>query len=139
MSLPPQKFREIVFQLLYSQDVTETLPESIPFMMEALKVTRRHVAEAESKMRQIVAQLEKVDAEIEKVSTAYSFDRISKVEKTVIRLGIYEFLHEALPLKVMLAEAMRLCRKFGTPEGVHFVNAILDEICAKSGEKPLPV
>ena len=37
--IPPQKFREIVFQLLYSQDFAPLdSEESIPFMMNELKV-----------------------------------------------------------------------------------------------------
>lgn len=114
MALPPQKFREIVFQLLYSQDFAENSPESIPFMMETLKVARHYVAEAGQKVQAITRHLCAIDECITKSSTQYSFDRISKVELTILRLGIYELLHEKdLPPKVALAEAIRLCRKFG--------------------------
>lgn len=131
MALPPQKFREIVLQLLYSQDFAESTAENIPFMMEALKVARQYVAAAKEKVQAITAHLCSIDQCIEKSSSHYSFDRISKVELTILRLGIYELLYEKdLPPKVALAEAIRLCRKFGTPESAHFVNAILDEVHA---------
>lgn len=130
MALPPQKFREIVFQLLYSQDFADAdLSDTSPFIMEALKVTRRAVAEAHEKVLHILSYLPQIDEEIRQASTEYSFDRISRVERTVLRLGVFELLFETgLPHKVAIAEAIRLCRKFGTPESSHFVNAILDEI-----------
>jgi N utilization substance protein B len=131
MALPPQKFREIVLQLLYSQDFTENSPDSVPFMMEALKVARHYVADAIDKVRLIIERLGEIDERIQKISTEYSFDRISKVELTILRLSAYELLYETdLPPKVALAEAVRMCRKFGTPESAHFVNAILDQLYA---------
>jgi len=135
MSLPPQKFREIVFQLLYSQDFAALDPaESIPFMMHELKVTRRSMVEAHDRVSKILEKIETLDQEITKASTSYSFDRISRVEKTILRQGVFELLYDpALPPKVAIAEAIRLCRKFGTPESSEFVNAILDSIYKKTG------
>jgi N utilization substance protein B len=131
MALPPQKFREIVLQLLYSHDFAENSLESIPFMMEALKVARHYVIDANLKVQTILERLPELDERIQKSSTEYTLDRISKVELTILRLGIYELLYEKdIPPKVALAEAIRLCRKFGTPESAHFVNAILDDIYA---------
>ena len=133
MALPPQKFREIVFQLLYSQDFSPLeIDESIPFMMHELKVTKRSMTEAHARAGQVLDQLSTIDARIEKASTEYAFERISRVERTILRLGVFELLHDpSLPPKVAIAEGIRLCRKFGTPESSHFVNAILDEIYQK--------
>ena len=140
MALQPQKFREIVLQLLYSQGFTESEPEAVPFLMEALKVARHYVVEAKCKARQVMEKMEELDGLIKKSSINYSFDRISNVEKTILRLGSYELLHETdLPPKVALAEAVRLCRKFGTPESAHFVNAILDDIYTQTRNQSQPV
>jgi len=128
MALPPQKFREIVLQLLYSQDFTESSPLVVPFLMEVVKVARTHVKEASAKAQAILQRLGEIDGQIQTISTEYSFDRISKVERTILRLGAYEYLYEpGIPTKVVLAEAIRLCRKFGTPESADFVNAILNK------------
>jgi N utilization substance protein B len=49
-----------------------------------------------------------------------------------LRLGIFEiFFDSEIPAKVAIAEAIRLCRKFGTPESSQFVNAILDGVYKK--------
>ncbi|MDE3045219.1 MAG: transcription antitermination factor NusB [Verrucomicrobiota bacterium] len=133
MALPPQKFREIVFQLLYSHDFSPLeQDDSVPFMMQELKVTKRSMLQAHERVAQVLEKLPLIDVKIEQTSTEYSFDRISRVEKTILRLAVFELLYDpSIPPKVAIAEAIRLCRKFGTPESAHFVNAILDPIFKK--------
>lgn len=126
MALPPQKFREIVFQILFSSDFLDLETEQTALMlMNELKVTRKAVLEANSIVKKIREKLPYIDEKISLYSTDYAFERISRVEKTILRLGMYEF--EELPHLIVIAEAIRLTRKFGTPESAQFVNAILDK------------
>ena len=144
MPLPPQKFREAVFQILYSYDFDFGSEEIIPFMMQELQATRRSMADAHARMQQVLAKLPEIDPLIAAASTEYSFERISRVEKTILRLGFFELLFDSsIPPKVAIAEAIRLCRKFGTPESAQFVNALLDGVYQKNAapvaEEPLPI
>lgn len=133
MALPPQKFREIVFQILYSYGFDSSEEnEMIPFMMQELKVTKRCMVEAHDRMRRILEKQEEIDVQISRVSTEYSLERISRVERTLLRMGLFEILFDpSIPPKVAMAEAIRICRKFGTPESADFVNAILDGVYKK--------
>src|SRR5690348_1768104 len=100
MPLPPQKFREAVLQILFSQDY-ERGDEIVPFMMEELKTTRRAMSEAYERAGQIREKLDEIDEKITKASTEYSFERISRVERSVLRLSLYELLFDAtIPPKV---------------------------------------
>ncbi len=146
MALPPQKFREAVFQMLYSQGFESSQEEDlIPFMMHELKTTRSAMAQAHARAQAILAQLVELDAQLAALSTEYAVERISGVEKTILRLALFEMGHDAsIPPKVAIAEAIRLCRKFGTPESAQFVNAILDKAFVRtkdvaSTEKPISV
>jgi N utilization substance protein B len=139
MPLPPQKFREFVFQLLYSVDFPEPEAEETSWMlMGELKVTKKAATEARSRVSLILEKITSIDEQITLFSTEYSFDRISRVEKNILRLGIYEMLYDAtLPPLVVIAEAIRLTRKFGTPESAQFVNAILDRLYKKNSQETL--
>ena len=130
MALPAQKFREIVFQILYSSDMGgEDEEVMIPFMMHELKVTKRSMLDAYARMKAIVARREELDGIIKSASKEYEFERISRVERNILRLGFFELLFdEGIPDKVAIAEAIRLTRKFGTPESAQFVNAIMDAV-----------
>jgi transcription antitermination protein NusB len=128
MPLPPQKFREIVYQLLFSAafDI-EALDNTALMLMGELKVTKSAVRNAASRAREVISRLDEIDEKIRAASKEYQFERISSAEKCALRLGFFEILFdEALPNKIAIAEAIRLTRKFGTPESADFVNAILD-------------
>jgi len=128
MALPKQKFREIVFQLLFSDDFGSD-EEVITLLMSELAVSKKTVREAIEHKAQIETKQTEIDRLIAHTSKAYDFERISRVERSILRLGIYELLHDAsIPLKVAIAEAIRLARKFGTPESASFVNAVLDAV-----------
>ena len=130
MEFPPQKFREIVFQLLFSLDGGgEAEAELIPFLMRELSVSKKQVRLAYTKALAVWENHETFDHLISKISKEYAFDRIKTVEKNVLRLALYELLIEKeLNLKIIISEAYRLARKFSTAEGASFVNALLDNL-----------
>jgi N utilization substance protein B len=98
-------------------------------LMRELSVTRRTVRMAQLYVDQILQLGPELDAQIRAMSTAYAFERIQTVERVILRLALYEMLHdEAVPPKVAISEAIRLARKFSTPAAALFVNAILDGI-----------
>jgi transcription antitermination protein NusB len=135
MPLPRKKFREFVLQILYTSNFqrVEDFPkeedeEFISFMMSILKTTRKNVREVCERISAIGKQLNVIDEKIRKnAEEAYLFDRISKVELNVLRLGLFELLYDkTIPPKVALSEAIRLCKKFGNIDSDKFINAILD-------------
>ena len=129
MSISPQKNREIIFQLLYSDDFGGAEEEIIEMLMSQLSVTKRIVREANLFKNQILERKDAIDELIKEYSESYAFERIPRVERNLLRLGIYELLFsKAVPPKVVIAEAIRLSRKFSTPESAAFINAILDEV-----------
>ncbi len=134
MALPQQKFRELVFQLLYSRDISPAQSEAtIPLLMQQLSITRKNVYMGMERVNQIFEQLAVIDSLIAKTSYSYAFERIQSVERNVLRLGVFELLYDPqIPPKVAVAEAIRLAKKFGSPESTAFVNAILDHIFKKS-------
>lgn len=124
-----QKFREIVFQLLYSLDFDNSDLEEVGSMvMRQFLVPRTAVRQAQEKVHAIWNLKEELDEKIGSRAKEYSLERLPRVELTLLRLGIYEMLHSDLPPKVAMSEAIRLARKFATAEGASFVNGVLDNI-----------
>ena len=50
------------------------------------------------------------------------------VDRNVMRLAVYEFLHEPTPRTVAINEALEIARRFSTYEATQFINGILDAI-----------
>ncbi|MGE3954169.1 MAG: transcription antitermination factor NusB [Parachlamydiales bacterium] len=128
MTLPKRQEREILLQLLYSQDFTSLDDEPERFA-EMLEIPRAEIRAAHEKVVEILKHVGEVDALIQKLSTEYALDRIGRIERNILRLGGYELLYQPhIPPKVVLAEAVRLARKYGTPESAKFVNGVLDAL-----------
>lgn len=130
MTLPPQKFREMVFQMLYGSDMGRAHGDDlVPLMMEELAVNKRTARLAQERMEAILAKKQTIDDAIGEVLLSYAFERIPSVERNILRVGIFEMLFDdEIPPKVAIAEAMRLARKFSSPEAARFVNAVLDAV-----------
>lgn len=138
MAIPQQKFRELVFQMLYSHDTGQGDDRDIQsLLMKELEVTRKVIFTAQDRIEQIKSKQAEIDKLISKASRSYNFDRIPSVERNILRLGAYELLYDdEIPPKVAIAEAIRLTRKFSTPESANFINALLDHLYKASlGEK----
>jgi N utilization substance protein B len=53
--------------------------------------------------------------------------QLDPVEHAILRIGMYELLERReIPYRVVVNEAVELCRRFGAEDGHKFVNAVLD-------------
>mgnify|MGYP005813349181 CR=1 FL=1 len=72
---------------------------------------------------------EAIDDTIRAVSKHWRLERMSRVDRNVIRLGAFELLHmRDIPRRVTLNEAVELAKRFGNEESAAFVNGVLDRI-----------
>lgn len=131
MNISPQKFRETVLMLLFSKDFHDADATDLVELVSAeLKVSASVVKKAECKLNQIMQNLDQIDAVITKNSTSYDLNRIQRVERSILRLAVYELLYEkTLDKEIVIAEAKRLAKKFSTPEASLFCQAIVDGVC----------
>ena len=130
MALPKQKFREIVFQLLYCLDVGKSSDRDvIPLIQNLVAVPRRAVQEATGRAKAVALHFVDIDAMIEEAARDYSIESMQVLDRNILRLGVYElFYDEAIPPKVAIAEALRLAQKFSSAESVTFINAVMDQL-----------
>ncbi|MGE7110487.1 transcription antitermination factor NusB [Lysinibacillus sp. NPDC047702] len=72
--------------------------------------------------------LEEIDATLEKHLEKWSLARLPKIERTVLRLAVYELLYmPETPKRVVLNEAIELCKTFGDEGSSKFVNGVLSK------------
>jgi N utilization substance protein B len=70
-----------------------------------------------------------LDRCIEETSENWKISRITYVDKSILRVGIFEMLYsEEVPPKVAIDEALELAKKFGSEDSKDFINGILDHI-----------
>ena len=137
MPLPRKKFREMVFQLLFSKDFSDLKEKSATdVLMRLLKTTKAQVVKAQEEIDQLLEKKSFLDDLIRKVSEEYRLERISKVELNILRLALFElFFIPEISKKITIAEAIRLNRKFGSEKGSTFVQALLNRICLENPDQ----
>lgn len=134
MAFPRTKFREAVLLLLYNWEIRkEKIGVAYPLMMEQLKASKKNIEAAWDYACEVWSKVPEIDEKIREKSDEYAFERITKVELSALRLGLYEMqLAPDIPETVALAEAKRLSKKFSSPEAAQFVGAILDSFITKA-------
>ncbi len=76
-----------------------------------------------------INNIEKIDELIEKYSTNWSLNRISPVDKAILRFSIYSLLfRKDIPPSVAIDEAIEISKKYSTEKSYKFINGILDGI-----------
>lgn len=76
-----------------------------------------------------VSEWETLDAIIERASRNWRLDRMSRVDRNILRMSTCELRRDPdVPTKVILNEAVELAKDFGAEESASFVNGLLDRI-----------
>jgi N utilization substance protein B len=127
-----RKARECALQMLFAADVAGTRPDELArnFWSELAD------GELDEEGREFatrlalgaLAHLEEVDDRIKSRAEHWRIDRMATVDRNVLRLAVYEFLHEPTPRTVAINEALEVARRFSTYEATQFINGILDAI-----------
>ncbi len=85
----------------------------------------------------VVQYHREIDVLIERYSENWRLNRIAPIDRTVLRMAIYELLYcEDIPAKVTLNEAVELGKEYGSEDSSSFINGILDRILNEVVKKP---
>lgn len=133
--------RSIVLQSLFEWDFRGKRGEPIA------EVVRRNVQEfapdagdlsfmvllAENAVRRCAD----IDAIIEKAAPDWPLEKISIIDRSVLRMGLYELLfsdRKEVPAKVAINEAIELAKSYGGENSGRFVNGVLGAVYKELGE-----
>ena len=79
----------------------------------------------------ILTRQQELDVLIKKFLKGWRLERLNRVDHSILQIATYElmFMHEQIPPKSAINEAVELAKEFGSTEKTPgFVNAILDKI-----------
>jgi N utilization substance protein B len=77
----------------------------------------------------VLEHLRELDRSIEDASEHWTLDRMPPVDRTILRMGLYELRFEPqTPAAVIISECVRLARKFSTERSGSFVNGVLGHL-----------
>jgi N utilization substance protein B len=131
-----RRARETALQILYGLDWVPLAPR------EALDVYWTRFAgerpanydevrgHCEALVEGVMQHKEAIDRKLQAASHHWKLDRMSAVDRSILRLGAYEllYLQTEVPRKVAINEAIEVAKKFGNDDSGAFVNGILDRL-----------
>ncbi|MCK4956523.1 MAG: transcription antitermination factor NusB [Candidatus Cloacimonetes bacterium] len=135
-----RKGREIAVQTLYSLEYLEL--DSFLRELEFLEkypqklieiATDRGVEEgvkefnfADSILKGLIQNIDEIDEQISKHSTHWTIDKIAYLDKSVLRIAIYEILFTSTPHPIVMNEAIEIAKKYCSESSAKFINGILN-------------
>ena len=125
-----RKARELALQMLFQHDMSGNGPDMIISTFEELQKSKPNTREFATKIfRGTVDNLGKIDEMITAQADNWRLSRMAVVDRNIIRMCVYEFLHENdTPKLVIIDEGIEIAKKYGTQKSSQFINGILDGI-----------
>ena len=133
--LTKHEIREGVFLLLYQNEISGTDIDELAGACEEayeMAVTGETVKTAKA----VAEKYGELDAVIAEYSETREVSRISKVNKTILRLAIYEINYrgDMIPPKAAVNEAVELAKKYAEKKDSAFINGVLGNYIRKLGK-----
>ncbi len=129
--------RILALQILYEVDIAghdvEDVLQRTFLDQPAPAETRKYV---ERLVRGALAHQQEIDRLIEQAAPAFPVSQLAAIDRNVLRLAIYELLHEPkVPVKAAINEAVELAKRFGGDNSGRFVNGVLGTIANRIGDR----
>ena len=129
-----RKGRELALQMLYQWDLTRRPVEDVIDSIEGLQKSGEAARSfARELVKGTIDRVEEIDGILASHSDKWRLDRMSVVDRNVLRLAVYELLSKASPPGVVINEALEVAKRFSSPESPAFVNGVLDAVNVSLG------
>ena len=84
----------------------------------------------------VFQNFEEINTAISTASTRWSIQRMSRVDRNILRLAVAEILYiESIPVNVSINEAIEIAKRYGAADSSVFVNGLLDKVAANQRKK----
>ena len=125
--------RQVAMKLVFMSGLVETdLDETLDYFREELGLDDKTLTFARELAEGTLQAQPELDPIIREFLEKWDFDRLGNVERSILRLAVFELLHRPeIPRKVTLNEAVEMAKDYSTDEAAKFVNGVLDRL-AKS-------
>ena len=121
--------RESVIGLLYAYDLgNEGIVKFVDEILEDKKIRNQQKEFALKHFNGTIQNIEAIDKEIISHLNQGTLEDIGSVEKSILKLAIYEILFEDLPKAIVINEAIELSKKLASDGAPKFVNGLLDKV-----------
>jgi len=127
--------REAALKMLFAVEASQTdLDSAIALFWREFGGDPETRPYADESVRGVLEEREGLDETIRTASEHWRIERMTRVDRNVLRLGTWELKHRPdVPRAVILDEAIELAKRYGSEESGAFVNGVLNQVAENLG------
>ena len=134
-----RQLREQIFKLLFRVEFNpaEDMDTQVElfFDNDETQFDEKDMKYIRDKYDRIYEKIDEIDRLIDEKAKGWKTERMSKVDLTIIRLGVYEILYDdQISAGIAINEAVELAKKFGQDKSGGFINAVLAKFTTQKEE-----
>jgi N utilization substance protein B len=121
-----QSLYEYEFRL-QSDDTTVDIDEILTRNLDRYEAAIEDKDFVDALVKGVLKEMDGIDAKITPIAPDWPIDQIARIDRNILRIGVYELLFQAevVPPKVAINEAVELAKAFGSDNSSKFVNGVL--------------
>ena len=126
--------RIVALQTLYeyefrvqSEDKTVNIDDILSHNLQRYENAIEDKGFVEMLVKGVLTEQINLDTQIQPIAPDWPIDQIARIDRNILRIGLYELLHKAdvIPPKVAINEAVELAKAFGSDNSSKFINGVL--------------
>lgn len=135
MARKRSRARGWALQVLYAWE-SRGERDRLPDMLRNFIAERRVGKEAQEYLETLITTLdlylEPIDVRIKESLLNWRLERLSIIDRNILRIATAEMVHLAIPPRVVIQEAIQLGEKYSTTESPRFINGVLDALMRRA-------
>lgn len=127
--------REMALKILFQVDlVNSNVDEASSYTFQTENIMQENDPDAIIEfslqlVKGVLYHLIEVDSLIKKHASHWSIERMTNIDRNILRIAIYEMIFvDNIPKSVSINEAVELAKKYSTESSFGFVNGVLGKI-----------
>lgn len=122
--------RELTFKIIYGIQINKEMnDEELESFLDENNISENEKQNIKKDINNINKNIKVIEEKIaNNLKNNWSIDRISKIDKALLILAIYEIQYKEIPFKVVINEVVELAKKYGEDSSASFINGVLANV-----------
>ena len=122
--------RELTFKIIYGIQINKEMnDEELESFLDENNIKENEKQNIKKDLNNINENIKAIEEKISKnLKDNWSIERISKIDKALLILAIYEIQYKEIPFKVVINEVVELAKKYGEDTSPSFINGVLAKV-----------
>ncbi len=127
--------RQFALQALYEIDlVAHPVGDVLTALFDEAEITPRVRTYTQQLVAGVLKHRDMLDQYIQSHAPEWPLDQVATVDRNLLRIALYEFTMEEIPVKVAINEAVELAKRYGSDSAPRFVNGVLGALVPRQDE-----